>query len=143
MTLLSPNFSLEEMTISQNAVRAGLPNIPSGDTLRKLTYTASKMELVRSLLSEPILVSSGYRALKVNALAGSSSTSQHIKGEAVDFTSPKFGTPKSIIEKIKSSSIVFDQLILEYDTWVHISFTEVNSRKQVLIIDHSGTRVYN
>jgi zinc D-Ala-D-Ala carboxypeptidase len=139
---LSPNFTLAEMTISQNAARAGLTNIPSGAELANLTYTASKLEEIRSLLGTPILVSSGYRSPKVNALAGSSSTSQHVQGKATDFSSPRFGTPKDIVAKIRSSNIEFDQLILEYDNWVHISFVKSDSRKQVLVIDQYGTRNY-
>ena len=139
---LTPNFSLAELTVSQNAARAGLSNVPSGVDLINLQYTAIKLEEVRSLLGYPVLVSSGYRSLKVNALAGSKDTSQHVQGKAVDFTSPRLGTPRDIVEKIKASSIEFDQLILEYDNWVHISFTKLNSRKQVLIIDHTGTRPY-
>lgn len=102
-----------------------------------------QMELVRKLLGTPINVSSGYRSAQLNKiLKGSSKTSQHMVGEAVDFTSPLFGTPKQIVEKIKCSNIQFDQLIFEFASWVHISFTSKTPRKQTLTIDNQGTRVF-
>jgi len=42
---------------------------------------------------------------------------------------------------IIESNIQYDQLILEYDAWVHISFSARN-RRQVLIIDSKGTRSF-
>mgnify|MGYP003339111303 FL=1 len=88
--------------------------------------------------------SSGYRSLMVNQLLGSKPTSQHTKGLAADFICPSFGTPKDIIKKIVSSDIKYDQVILEFDRWIHISFCEegYKPRKQALIIDSKGTRTY-
>lgn len=140
---LSPNFTLAELTISQTAARNNLNNIPKGIILDNLKFTAQQLELVRTLLNVPIIPSSGYRSPEVNALVGSSSRSQHIAGEAVDFTAPKFGTPKQIVQKIKDSSIPYDQVILEFNTWVHISFKKVKNRKQALVIDSDGTRIFS
>jgi hypothetical protein len=46
-----------------------------------------------------------------------------VKGEAVDFVSPKFGTPLQVVQALskKMEELEIDQLILEH-TWVHISF---------------------
>jgi hypothetical protein len=136
---LSPNFTLEEFTISQVAARLGLDNTPKGDVLENIKFTANEMEKVRSLLSYPIIISSGYRSPQVNAAVKGAANSQHLEGRAADFTSPKFGTPKQIIEKILSSNIQYDQVIYEFNTWVHISFSPKN-RKQALVIDLTGTR---
>lgn len=140
---LSPNFTLAELTISQTAARNNLNNIPKGIILDNLKFTAQQLELVRTLLNAPIIPSSGYRSPEVNALVGSSSRSQHITGEAVDFTAPKFGNPSQIVQKIKDSSIPYDQVILEFNTWVHISFKKVKNRKQALVIDSDGTRIFS
>ena len=99
--------------------------------------TAEGMERVRAILdSTPILVTSWYRSPKVNIAVGSSNlTSQHPKGEAVDFIAPRFGSPKTVCEQLvdQVQFVNFDQLILEH-TWIHISFTtpNVRPRKQVL-----------
>ena len=98
------------------------------------------MELVRNVLNgQPIMISSGYRSPEVNAAVNGSKNSQHMQGKAVDFTCPNFGSPNTIIRAIKNSGIKFDQLILEFDSWVHISFSDP-SRKQVLIADRNGVR---
>jgi len=141
---LTNNFTLEELVFSQAAERSNgkLSNIPPRGMLNILIKTAEHMEEVRSALdNNPIIVSSGYRSPAVNAAVGGSINSQHMKGEAVDFTCPKFGSPEDIVRKIISSNIVYDQLILEFRSWVHISFSDRN-RKQALIIDRSGTRAY-
>lgn len=143
MTQLSPHFSLEELTFSQTAARNKINNVPTGQDLENLTNTANKMELVRTLLGNPISINSGYRSAALNkAIKGSSKTSQHTVGEAVDFTCRGFGTPRQIVEKIKNSNIEFDQLIYEFDSWVHISFTSTRPRKQILTIDSAGTRIF-
>lgn len=139
---LSKNFTLEEFTISQTAARRGINNFPSLDIIDTLIYTASQLELVRKNLSQPIIISSGYRCPELNKAVGGSKTSQHVEGKAVDFTSPRFGIPKQIITRILCSNIQFDQLILEYERWVHISFNKDNMRQQALVIDSTGTRIF-
>ena len=140
--MLSPNFALSEFTESQTAARLGLDNDPPAELYETLKATARCMEDIRDLLGgKPVLVSSAYRSPEVNKAVGGSANSQHTKGEAVDFTCPKFGTPREIVAKIKDSPLLFDQLILEYDRWVHISFSSRN-RRQVLIIDRNGTRPF-
>jgi hypothetical protein len=37
--------------------------------------------------------------------------------------------------------IPFDQCILEFGRWCHISFTR-NPRRQALVIDHDGARAF-
>ena len=140
--MLSPNFALSEFTESQTATRLGLDNDPPAELYETLKATARCMEDIRDLLGgKPVLISSAYRSPEVNKAVGGSANSQHTKGEAVDFTCPKFGTPREIVTKIKDSPLLFDQLILEYDRWVHISFSSRN-RRQVLIIDRNGTRPF-
>ena len=140
--MLSPNFALSEFTESQTAARLGLDNDPPAELYETLKATARCMEDIRDLLGgKPVLVSSAYRSPEVNKAVGGSANSQHTKGEAVDFTCPKFGTPREIVQKIKESPLLFDQCILEFSRWVHISFSSRN-RRQVLIIDRNGTRPF-
>jgi very-short-patch-repair endonuclease len=137
---LSEHFSLEEMTIT--SVR-GIDNTPTALVKATLVETARAMEEVRALLGKPIHINSAYRSLAVNKAVGSKTTkSQHIEGKAVDFICPQFGSPRQIVEKIKKSSLRYDQLILEFDSWVHISFTKDKNRSQVLVIDNIGTRIF-
>ena len=135
---LSKYFTYNELTFSETAKRLKYTNAPPPKELKSLTNTAQQLDKVRELIGCPVIVTSGYRSLAVNRAIGSSDNSQHVKGEAVDFRTAEY-SPRKIVELIKGSSIEFDQLILEFDSWVHISFSSRN-RRQVLIIDNKGTR---
>lgn len=138
---LSTHFTLEEATYSTTAVRLGIDNSPSDQVLDALYTTAAGMERVREILDEAIKVSSWFRCLKLNTAVHSKPTGQHPKGEAVDFTSPSFGTPLAVCKAILANAdyIDFDQLIWE-GTWVHISFSD-NPRREVLTAHFSGGKV--
>lgn len=137
---LSPHFTLEEMTVSQTAARKGLDNTPSPEVQARMRKTAQGLEGVRVVLGgAPIIISSGYRSPAVNAAVGGAKASQHLTGEAVDFTAPRFGSVIDVFNAIKSSGIKYDQLIQEFGSWVHISFS-AKPRGQALIIDRNGTR---
>ncbi len=140
---LSKYFTLAEFTVSQTASRNGINNNPPEEVLERLINTAECMEKVRKLLGYPINISSGYRSPELNAAVKGAKTSQHLTGEACDFTCPRFGTPREIVDKIQKSAIEYSQLILEYDNWVHISFRKGDSRRDTLIIDREGTRKFN
>jgi len=94
---LSPHFSLEELTHSDTAVRLGIDNTPTVEVIDNLTYLAGELEHVRDILGTPMLISSGFRCYALNDHLGSKRTSSHTKGLAVDFISPSFGNPHSIV----------------------------------------------
>lgn len=133
MTQISEHFTLEELTASENAARLGVSNTPTPEEIAHAKkYLAPGLEQVRALLGCPVLISSGFRSKKLNSLtAGSSDTSQHVKFEAADFTSPKFGSVLDVASKILYSDIKFDQMIYEYGAWVHLSFSD-KPRRSVL-----------
>lgn len=139
MTRLTQHFSLEEFTHSQTASRLGIDNDLPIALKAAAIRTCQGLEQVRIVLNaNAIHISSGYRCKALNDAVGSKDSSQHTKAEAVDFTSP-FATPRRIVETIIDSDIDYDQIILEFESWVHISFAERN-RFQALIIDKFGTR---
>ena len=138
MKNFSKYFSLRELMFSKIAEVHGIDNTPTSDILETLKYTALQLDKVRELLNKPVNISSGYRCLQVNRRLGSKDTSQHLKGEAVDFKCELFGSPKKVFDKIRESNIQFDQLILEFNSWVHISFVKEGGRRECLIIDRFG-----
>jgi len=135
---LSKYFDSRELIFSKTAEENGIDNMPDAKTLETLKYTASQLDKVRELLGKPVNVSSGYRCLQVNRRLGSKDTSQHLKGEAVDFKCELFGNPRAVFEAIKKSNIQFDQLIVEFNSWVHISFVKDGGRRECLIYDRFG-----
>lgn len=138
MNLLTPYFSVEELTITQHR---GINNSPDEATLANLKTLASVLEQVRSLLNTPMIISSGYRCLVLNRIIGSKDNSAHVKGLACDFISPAYGTPREIFEAIKCSAINYDQLIIEKvggKEWVHLGLTKGTPRRQNLAITDNG-----
>ena len=141
---LTPNFTLEELTSSETAVRLGLDNTPDETVKANLVRLARMLEEVRRILGRPIMVNSAYRSLAVNKAIGSRPTSQHVLGCAADIRVPGL-TPDDIVKAIIKTNIEYDQLIREFNSWVHISIPNKfadKPRKQVLIIDKTGTRPY-
>jgi hypothetical protein len=139
---VSPHFELSEFTVSQTAARLGIDNTPPPEVLDNIKRTAQWLEGVRILLGVPIIISSGYRSPELNKAVSGSKTSQHMTGQAVDFTAPGFGSPRHVIDRIIDAGMQFDQLILEFppNGWVHASVTATGGRQQALLIDKNGTQ---
>ena len=139
---LSPHFLLSEFTVSQTAARRGLDNTPPPKVLAALRRTALGLEMVRALIQAPMQITSGYRSPRLNRIIGGAFNSQHVKGEAADFVAPQYGTPEQIVRAIVAHpEIEFDQCIYEFNSWVHISFTD-SPRREALVIDRQGARFF-
>ena len=136
---LSDHFTLEELTASDTAARRGIDNTPDAGQVEKLRYLAAGLEMVRELVG-PLHVNSGYRCPELNAAVGSKPSSQHLKCEAADVTCLNGTTPVAMCEAVANSDIPFDQIILEFNSWMHISFvSDREPRGSVLTINKSGT----
>ena len=142
---LTPHFTLDELTASETAERNGWDNNPNEQELENLKRLADFLEQVKVVMGgKPIMISSGLRTKKVNDAVGSKDTSQHRIGCAADFKVPGM-TPDEVVRKIIASGIGYDQVIREFDRWVHISVPngeDTSPRKQALIIDKAGTRFF-
>ena len=135
---LSKNFSLAELTKSQTATRKGIDNEPSTEHVENLIHLAETvLQPIRDEFGRPVVISSGYRSPELCEAIGSSSKSQHAKGEAADFEIP--GVDNMQLATWINKNTNFDQLILEYyepgdpnSGWVHCSAVKEGSRAQVL-----------
>jgi len=139
---LSEHFTLEELTHTDHRE---LENIPNENELANLKRLAEFLETVKSVLGgKPIMVNSAFRSKAVNDAVGSKDTSQHRVGCAADLRVPSM-TPDEVVKAIIASGIGYDQVIREFDRWTHVSIPNKffdSPRKQALIIDKQGTRVY-
>jgi len=132
---LTLNFSLEQLIYSETAERERIDNTPGADVLDNLRLLAEGLERVRVLTGYPLDISSAYRCPELNRRVGGAKTSQHTLGLAADFTCAEFGPPVDIIKAIRDSGIEFDQCILEYAKWVHISFSKAPRGRVLTIYD--------
>ena len=132
--MLSPNFSLAELTTSQFAARMGIDNTPGPDALANLHRLAIALEKVRAWLNRPVIILSGYRSPAVNRGVGGARRSAHLSGLAADFICPSYGKVIDVFEALRMSGIVYDQLIAERSAWVHLAIAD-HPRHQALVFD--------
>jgi len=141
--LLSPHFSLEELTVTDHRE---FDNTPNSSEINNLKRVADLLEQVKTLIGgKPIMVNSAFRCKQVNDAVGSKDTSQHRVGCAADIRVPGM-TPDEVVKAVMASGINYDQIIREFNSWTHISVPNNPSgtpRKQALIIDKQGTRTYS
>ena len=137
---LTEHFSLEELTRSDYALRHGLDNTPTEGTIENLKRLAPLLERIRTVLNRPMIIISGYRSNPVNNGVGGEPVSQHRFGCAADFFCHGIN-PEDICKIIIESGVEYDQLIQEYDQWVHVSIPNKDLyrvRKQALRKNQDG-----
>jgi hypothetical protein len=118
---LSPNFTLAEMTVSQEAVRRGILNAPKQEHIANLQKLCNEiLEPLRAKIGRPVVVSSGFRSASVNQFVGGSKTSDHMVGAAADIIVPGM-TPLQVCQVISTINLPFKQCINEFDAWCHVS----------------------
>ena len=142
---LSENFTYDELTRSETAARHGFDNTPNEGEVDNLKRLAALLEEVKKAVGgKPVMINSGFRSKQTNDAAGSKDSSQHRLGCAADIRVPGM-TPRQVVEACIEAQVPFDQIILEFDSWTHISVTNTPDaalRGQKLIIDKQGTRQY-
>ena len=139
---MTPHFTLAELTHTDHRE---LENIPNETELANIQRLAEFLENLKTVLGgKPIMVNSAFRSKAVNDAVGSKDTSQHRIGCAADLRVPSM-TPDAVVRAIIASDLGYDQVIREFDRWTHISIPNEPARaprKQALIIDKQGTRLF-
>lgn len=134
---LSRNFSLQELTKSETAIRKGIDNTPDDVIISNLTTLCNMvLQKVRDCHGS-VIITSAYRSSELNKAIGGSTTSDHCKGCAADFEVP--GLDNKELARWIIDNLTFKQLILEFyeegnpnSGWVHCSFEEGENNNQVL-----------
>ena len=142
---LSENFTYDELTRSETADRHGFDNTPNEGEVDNLKRLAALLEEVKKAVGgKPVMINSGFRSKQTNDAVNSKDSSQHRLGCAADIRVPGM-TPRQVVEACIEAQVPFDQIILEFDSWTHISVANTPDaalRGQKLIIDKQGTRQY-
>jgi hypothetical protein len=90
------------------------------------------LQPLRNATKSPVIVSSGYRCLRVNTVIGGATKSQHLSGQAADIQDFKNGN-EFLLRKIIELKLPFDQIINEFNfDWVHVSYDPKKNRRMVL-----------
>lgn len=148
---LSKNLSLAEMTRSDSAKRLGISNEPTIAHLSNMRKLAENVfQPIREHFGVPIYISSGYRSKALNSvIKGSSKTSQHSKGEAMDIDMDNTQITNTQIFEFIKNNLSFDQLIWEYGNdknpdWVHVSYSATGKQRNQILksVKHKGAVQY-
>lgn len=139
---MTEHFTLDELTHTDHRT---LDNTPNETELANIQRLAKFLEEIKTLLGgKPIMINSAFRSKAVNDAVGSKDTSQHRLGCAADIRVPSM-TPDAVVRAIVASDLGYDQVIREFDRWTHVSIPNEPARaprKQALIIDKQGTRIF-
>jgi len=138
---LSDNFSLAELIKSQTAERCNIDNNPDKEHIVSLEKLCDNiLQPVRDYFQKPVMISSGYRSPELSQKIGSSSRSQHCKGQAADFEIP--GVSNKELADFINDNLDFDQVILEFHDpneinsgWVHASYVGDANRSEYLLAE--------
>jgi len=140
---ISKWVSFGEAIRSETASRLNIPNLPDEHQLAAMKYVASQIYDPLREHFGPIHVNSFLRVPALNnSTPGSSKTSAHMKGEAIDMS--LMGRNAEVFKYALNlkESLDFDQMIWEFGdkaepAWVHISKSAIQkNRKEVLRAYH-------
>lgn len=138
---LSTNFTLEEMTYNDTAIRKEIENVPDDNQLKNLASLCNNvLEEIEQKFGS-VKITSGFRCPELNQTIGGSKSSQHCLGEAADLHVLGYSV-EELFQKIKATNIPYDQLIQEFDRWVHVSYSPRNRRQCLRAVKSGGKTVY-
>ena len=96
-------------------------NIPTVQQIANMAYGCRQLlEPARKAIGCPIIVNSGFRNPRVNALVGGVRNSQHLRGQAADIRPKDLRQFQRLVAFLKSHDMT-DQL-LTGSGWLHISW---------------------
>lgn len=139
---LSNNFTLDELTHSDTAVRLGIENYPNDDQVKNLQALCENvLQPIRDYFNVPIKINSGFRSKELNEKAGGVPTSHHCCKRGLAAADISCNSVKlSSIFKYIENNLTFVQLIWEKGNdkepdWIHVSYDRFGGNiKQVLKI---------
>lgn len=145
---ISPNFTQYDVCHSDTALKLGIDNIPSPQIIQTATILCKNiLEPIVVYYNKRLNVSCMYRGKDLNKRLKGAVTSQHLLGQACDFTITGINC-KKIFNDIISGRIclpvnkkpiplnqLVDQCIYE-NTWIHISYSNKVRRKEFLKLEN-------
>lgn len=136
---LSTNFTTEEATRSNYAVKHGIDNsMPTNVQMNAEWFAKTVLQPLRDRIGVPFILTSWYRSPALNKAIGGVVNSAHLSGTAIDFCLDGYSANDTwdfIIVNLKDLRINFDQCICERNKktsamWVHLSAKKTGNRNQ-------------
>lgn len=129
-------FSVLEFYYSATAKAANIINYPEpsdvGEVNRALLkLTEMVMDPLRAWIGKRIYITSGYRCKQLNTLVGGSVSSQHMAGQACDFTVPDYSARQMQTLYYNMARMYdYDQLIYyPRKNIIHVSYVSVKDNR--------------
>ncbi len=144
-TMLSPHFSLSELT----RTKTGMKNVPNEAQVKNLKRLCRWLAMLRDEWNsrsgegnDAILINSGFRSTAVNKAVGGASNSNHLSGCAADIRCAgveqalRYAT--ILLDISDESRERFDELIVEHKGitwWVHFAVRANGNRGRTRMIE--------
>lgn len=139
--MITPHFTMKEMTQSATALDLNIDNTPNSEQAENLRQLCRHvLEPLRQRFGV-IRITSGFRCEQLNKAVHGAPNSQHLRGEAADIHLSNTEVGEKMFNYIKNN-IPFDQLLFEHPMhngcfWLHVSYVNNRrpNRKQALRIN--------
>jgi zinc D-Ala-D-Ala carboxypeptidase len=127
------SYPLDTLTVTTT----GIDNSPTPTIIKALKSLDDNILIPITNEFGQMLITSCYRSKAVNLAIGGSTTSQHQKGEAVDFVAVGGGKELNEVFTWIADNLTFGQLIWEKGDssnpqWIHVSFSVNGNKGQLL-----------
>lgn len=133
-------FKFDEFFKSEVAIAVGINNVPE-ESQKQLVrgniilLVDNVLDPIRESFKLPIIITSGYRCPALNDLIGGSESSQHLTGQAADFT--VISLMARDLKKIAfwcSEYLDFDQMIVySRQRFIHVSYVSKECNRNEVI----------
>lgn len=142
---LSKHVTRSEFERSDAAIKHGIPNSMTEFEIERAKLLCENVfEPIRAYVGKPIRINSGFRSAALNrAIKGSSTTSQHSLGEAIDLDLHDRDLFEWILDNVEADQYIFEGGTEDKADWFHISYRKGRNRKQALrMIKKGGKSTY-
>jgi hypothetical protein len=136
---VSPHFTFASLTRTDH--RAFLDEQAAAPASVRINLVRLAVDILEPIVSlcGPIAINSAYRCPSLNKAIGGAAKSQHMDGLAADIVPTELDLVDAY-KRILQSGVPFDQLILEFGRWIHVSspYHAQDPRRQALMIWETG-----
>lgn len=124
--MLSEHFTLDELTYSATANKRHIDNTPTQHDIDNLTILCRDvLEPARATYGRPLIITSGYRTLKLNRAVGGAHNSYHVMGMAADIHAANQQQAEDIARALMRQPRT-DLVLIEHKQdaiWIHVQWS--------------------